>query len=284
MYALSSLAIYSLFLSAGLVSSTEICATSYGDVSNPYPNPDSVAPDVFTVQFQTNVTVNGTIYPPIELTVIREWAPLGVDRFYSLVRDGYYNQAAFFRVVPNFVVQFGIAADPEESSKWDDAIPDDPVVMSNIAWTVSYATSGPNTRTTQIFINYVDNSRLDYGFAPFAVVTSGFETALAITNPTPDSSNGADQDLYYEYGNSWILSTYPNISVITCGTVYVDGGSSSDSSTSHFGWKKRAGIIFGTLLLGALIGAGVLFLLARKGLVSISRHVRESEEQRSLLM
>ena len=92
--------------------STTECPTSYGDVLNPFPNPDTRAPEVFTVQFETNVTLNGTAYPPIVLTVIRQWAPLGVDRFYSLVRDGYYNQAAFFRVVPDFVVQFGIAADP----------------------------------------------------------------------------------------------------------------------------------------------------------------------------
>jgi len=89
--------------------------------------------------------------------------------------------------------------------------------MSNTDWTVSYATSGPDTRTTQLFINYVDNTRLDaLGFAPFARVVSGFETALTVFNPTPDSSDGVNQTFYTKRGNNWILSKYPDISLITC--------------------------------------------------------------------
>ena len=113
-------------------------------------------------------------------------------------------------------VQYGIAADPAETAKWDTTIPDDPVLKSNAQWTVTYATAGPDTRTTQLFINYVNNDQLDdQGFAPFAVVTSGFETALAIVNPTPDSSNGINQMAYTKGGNDWLLSKYPNITLIS---------------------------------------------------------------------
>lgn len=197
----------------------ENCAI-IGTVPNPAPQPDPQAPDRFQVSFDTNVLINNQPAPPIVLQVTRSWAPIGVDRFYSLVQDGYYNQGAFFRVVPNFVVQFGISADPKESAKWDTKIPDDPVVMSNTNWTVSYATAGPDTRTTQLFINYVDNSRLDAsGFAPFAQVISGFETALAIFNPTPDNSDGVNQEMYMHKGNDWMLAKYPAISLITCSKI-----------------------------------------------------------------
>lgn len=113
-------------------------------------------------------------------------------------------------------VQYGIAADPAETAKWDTAIPDDPVLKSNDQWTVTYATAGPDTRTTQLFINYVNNAQLDdQGFAPFAVVTSGFDTALSIVNPTPDSSNGINQAAYTKGGNAWLLDHYPNTTLIT---------------------------------------------------------------------
>lgn len=188
-----------------------------GDISNPTPAPDTNSPESYKVSFTTNVLLDGKAASPIVLEVTRSWAPLGADRFYSLVKDGFYNQAAFFRVVPDFVVQFGISADPKETAKWNTVIPDDPVVVPNANWTVSFATAGPGTRTSQIFINYVDNSRLDAsGFAPFAKVVSGFETALAIVNPTPDNSNGVNQEMYELKGNEWILQKYPTISVITC--------------------------------------------------------------------
>lgn len=191
-----------------------------GTVPNPSPSPDVSSPDKYTVSFETNVQIDGKPAAPIVLEVNRSWAPLGSDRFYSLVKDGFYNQAAFFRVVPNFVVQFGISADPTETAKWNTVILDDPVVVSNTNWTVSFATAGPNTRTSQIFINYVDNSRLDAsGFSPFAKVVSGFETALAIVNPTPGDSDGVNQELYEHKGNEWILQKYPTISLISCTSV-----------------------------------------------------------------
>eukprot|EP01031_Cornospumella_fuschlensis_P035336 gene35336-42818_t len=202
------------------VSAAKNCEV-FGTVPNPSPKSDAVAPEKFNVRFDTNVILaDGTNAEPIVLEVTRAWAPLGVDRFYSLIQDGFYNQAGFFRVVPDFVLQFGISALPEETAKWDTAIKDDPVLVSNTNWTVSYATAGPDTRTTQIFINYVDNSRLDTsGFAPFAKVISGFNTALAVVNPTPGDSNGINQEIYTLKGNEWLLSKYPTVSLATCAEI-----------------------------------------------------------------
>ena len=130
------------------------------------------APDTYRVKL---TTTKGDIV--IEVT--REWAPLGADRFYNLVRAGFYSDAAFFRVLPGFVAQFGISAHPEVSAAWKTArIKDDPVKESNARGTLCFATAGPNTRTTQLFINYGDNSRLDgLGFAPFGKITEGMEVA-----------------------------------------------------------------------------------------------------------
>lgn len=118
----------------------------------------------------------------------------------------------------DFVVQFGIASESEETAKWGTPLEDDPMlVQSNTRGTITYATAGPNTRTTQLFINIGDNAFLDkQGFTPIGTVTSGLDQLQQwITNPTPGSSDGADQSLYEEQGNAWILPHYPNIDIIT---------------------------------------------------------------------
>lgn len=208
-----------LALLSGVAAGTDTCVASYGDVTPATPDP--VAPAEFAIRFDTNVVLSdGSPAEPIIINVTRSWAPLGADHIYSVMSDGFYNCAGFFRVVPDFVVQFGIAASPDETAKWDSAIVDDPVVKSNVPWTVTYATAGADTRTTQLFINTVDNSRLDSdGFAPFGMVTHGFDTVLAIVNPTPDSSDGVGQVEYTKLGNDWLLKKYPNISLITSGTL-----------------------------------------------------------------
>jgi peptidyl-prolyl cis-trans isomerase A (cyclophilin A) len=121
------------------------------------------APETYCVQFETNVNVSSAhaTNVPILINVTRALAPLGADHLYALVSSGFYDQAAFFRVVPAFVVQFGIAAIPALNAKWAAPIKDDPVLGSNTRGTLSYATAGPNTRTTQLFINYADNHFLD---------------------------------------------------------------------------------------------------------------------------
>lgn len=194
------------------------CLPGSHNVNNSYPKSDEKSPAFFTVEFRTTVDLGTDDPTSIVMEVNRTWAPLGVDRFYSLLQDHYFDCAAFFRVVPHFVVQFGIAAEPEESEKWggDSTIPDDPVLESNLQGTVSFATAGPNTRTTQIFVNLADNARLDgMGFAPFAKVTTESLAVLrALYNPTPGDSGGADQGSYEDGGNEWILSEYPNIDII----------------------------------------------------------------------
>jgi peptidyl-prolyl cis-trans isomerase A (cyclophilin A) len=131
------------------------------------------APAVFRVRF---TTTKG----PFVVAVHRAWAPIGADRFYNLVRAGFYDGDRVFRVLPGFVVQFGINGSPKVSKAWRNAdIPDDPVRRSNLPGTISFASAGPNTRTTQVFVNLGSNATLDsYGFAPFGRVTSDM-TAIA---------------------------------------------------------------------------------------------------------
>jgi peptidyl-prolyl cis-trans isomerase A (cyclophilin A) len=193
------------------------CCEIIGNTPNPFPSADAQSPPTYAVRLETNLANNPE---PVVIFVNRSWSPLGADRLFSLVQDGYYNQAAFFRVVPDFVVQFGIAAKPSETTKWNTNIHDDPVLVSNVARTVTYATAGPDTRTAQLFINYIDNSRLDeMGFSPFGIVVSGFDTTLNIYNPTPNDSNGIDQDMYTAKGNDWLLDNYPGTTLITCASL-----------------------------------------------------------------
>jgi len=177
---------------------------------------DPPAPQLFTVEFVTDISDT-----PIIIEVTRSLAPLGADRFYALVQDGFYNQSALFRVVPDFVLQFGISGSSDQNEKWlHNEIKDDPVVGSNTRGTISFATAGPDTRTTQLFINYGDNSRLDgMGFAPFGEVVIGLDVAEAVFNPTPGDSNGVDQDSYEKRGNDWIRENYPGINFILSASI-----------------------------------------------------------------
>lgn len=128
------------------------------------------APDVFKAQF---TTTKGDFV----VEVHRDWSPNGADRFYNLVKNGFYDGAEFFRVVPNFMVQFGISGNPKIAAAWGHAnLRDDPVKEGNKRGRITYAMAGPNTRTTQVFINFRDNSNLDKdGFAAFGEVTDGMD-------------------------------------------------------------------------------------------------------------
>ena len=180
------------------------------------------APDSFLLKFNTDIDGDGTV----TLNITRSWAPIGADHLYALVADKFYDGAAFFRVVPGFVVQFGIAGTPAENTKWSTPIKDDPVVQSNLKYTMSYATAGPNTRTTQLFINYVDNSRLDsMGFAPVGKVVAGSKYLDRVFDPTPGSSGGVDQQSYETKGDTWIHEQYPEINFITTATTTAQQGS-----------------------------------------------------------
>ena len=145
--------------------------------------------------------------------VHRDWAPLGADRFYNLVRNGYFTNAAFFRVVSGFVVQFGLSADPAVNKVWHEArIQDDPVVQSNKRGTLVFATAGPNTRTTQLFINYADNTRLNgMGFAPFGTVVEGMDVVNKIY---PGYRESPRQDLIADQGDAYLKANFPDMDKI----------------------------------------------------------------------
>ena len=168
------------------------------------------APDTFQVRFETSKG-------PFTVEVVRDWAPRGADRFYELVHDKFFDDARFFRVVKGFVVQFGIHKDPEVSARWRQLqFVDDPVKQSNKRGYLSYATSGPNTRTTQVFINLADNARLDArGFAPFGRVTEGMEVVdklyAGYGDSPPMGYYGPDQNKIEAEGNAYLERSFPRL-------------------------------------------------------------------------
>jgi peptidyl-prolyl cis-trans isomerase A (cyclophilin A) len=170
------------------------------------------APAEYDVKF---VTTAGEF----TMHVTRAWAPLGADRFYNLVRHHYYDGNAFFRVLSGFMAQFGMSPFPQVSAAWDNAdIKDDPVVQSNNRGFVSFAMAGPNTRTTQLFINFGNNAPLDKsGFAPFAQVTDGMDVVDKLYNAygegAPDG-RGPDQGLVMQQGRAYLEKNFPKLDVI----------------------------------------------------------------------
>jgi peptidyl-prolyl cis-trans isomerase A (cyclophilin A) len=172
------------------------------------------APDTFQVKF---VTTQGEF----TITVHRDWSPLGADRFYNLVKHHYYDGARAFRVVPGFVVQFGISAYPVVTAAWHEAdIKDDPRGQSNRRGTIVFATSGPNTRTTQVFINLKDNSFLDsQGFTPFGEVDgNGLSVVESFYGQYGDSA-GLDQEPMEKGGETYIAGKWPKLEKITSATL-----------------------------------------------------------------
>ncbi|MGI8744967.1 MAG: peptidylprolyl isomerase [Bryobacteraceae bacterium] len=179
-------------------------------------NPASLnakAPDLYKVKF---TTTKGDFM----VEVHRDWAPLGADRFYNLVKNGFYDDASFFRVLPGFMAQFGISAKPAVSKVWEPAtIKDDPVKQNNKRGYISYATSGPNTRTTQVFINFGDNSgNLDgQGFAPFGMVTEGMDVVDKLHSGYGEGSpggSGPSQDRIQHDGKAYLDKDFPQLDSI----------------------------------------------------------------------
>ncbi len=170
------------------------------------------APKVYRVKFETT---KGDFV----ITVTRGWAPQGADRFYQLVQSRFYDGARFFRVLPGFVAQFGINGDPRTTAKWQKSeIPDDPVVESNTPGMVSFATAGPNTRTTQVFISYGNNARLDkMGFSPFGKVTEGVNVVEQFHSgygEGPPRGSGPDQKRIESEGNAYLIGAFPKLDYI----------------------------------------------------------------------
>jgi len=159
------------------------------------------------------------------IEVHRDWAPLGADRFYNLVKLGYYNDVAFFRVVKGFMVQFGINGDPNANRSWRRAMfKDDPQAkQSNKRGMITFATSGPDQRTTQVFINYADNSRLDsMGFVPFGKIVEGMKVVDALEGMYGEGAPGGSgprQDRIQSEGNAYLHKEFPKLDYIKSATL-----------------------------------------------------------------
>jgi len=172
------------------------------------------APAVFKANFETTA---GTFV----IEVHRDWSPVGADRFYNLVKSGYFDGVKFFRVMPGFMVQFGMHGDPAVNTAWSNArIQDDPVKESNKRGYVTYAKPNmPNARSAQIFINYADNANLDKdGFAPFGKVITGMDVVDKI-NAKYGAAPGNDQGNIASGGNAYLDKTYPGLTAITKATI-----------------------------------------------------------------
>ncbi|MCZ6795099.1 MAG: peptidylprolyl isomerase [Planctomycetota bacterium] len=176
------------------------------------------APDVFQAKFETS-------QGDFVVEVHRDWAPRGADRFYNLVRIGFFDDIRFFRVLNSpphpFMAQFGINGDPAVSSKWTGApIQDDPVEQSNKRGFITFATSGPNSRTTQVFISYSDNSRLDKdGFAPFGQVVEGMNVVDSLHGGYGEGRTAPNQGLIQSQGNAYLEAQFPKLDFVNRATI-----------------------------------------------------------------
>ncbi|MGO9591972.1 MAG: peptidylprolyl isomerase [Candidatus Acidiferrales bacterium] len=178
------------------------------------------APDVYDVKF---TTTKGDFV----VEVNRAWAPIGADRFYNLVKHGFFTGAPFFRVVSGFMIQFGLTPDPAVNRAWQSAnIKDDPVTQSNKPGYLTFATAGPNPRTTQLFINFGNNTFLDnQGFAPFGQVTSGMDVVKNLYSGYGEQPN---QGAITSQGKAYIEKNFPKIDSIVSATV-VPAAAASES-------------------------------------------------------
>jgi len=178
------------------------------------------APPMFDVKFDTS---RGTFIVRVE----REWAPRGADRFYNLALNGYYDEVRFFRVIEGFMAQFGIHGEPRVAAAWrGERIVDDPVRTSNARGTLSFATAGPNTRTTQLFINYSDNAFLDdMGFAPIGKVIEGMDVVDALYSGYGEGAprgRGPDQGEIQRRGNAYLAERFERLDHIKSASIVQD--------------------------------------------------------------
>ena len=175
------------------------------------------APATYKVKMDTSKGV-------FTITVHRDWAPIGADRFYNLVKAGFYDEVRFFRVLPDFMAQFGIHGRPSVMEAWRPArLKDDPVKQSNLRGYVTFATGGPNTRTTQLFINFKDNAPLDrQGFAPIGEVTDGMTIVDSLYSGYGEGAprgKGPDQGAMNMEGNAYLAKSFPKLDYIKSATI-----------------------------------------------------------------
>lgn len=175
------------------------------------------APDKYKVKFETT-------QGDVVIDVTRAWAPNGADRFFNLVKIGYFQDIAFFRVVEDFMAQFGIHGEPDVNTAWRMArIDDDPVKESNKRGFVTFATSGPNSRTVQMFINFKDNSQLDgQGFSPIGKVVEGMDVVDKLYKGYGEGAPrgmGPDQGRIQAQGNSYLKSAFPKLDYVKTASI-----------------------------------------------------------------
>jgi peptidyl-prolyl cis-trans isomerase A (cyclophilin A) len=192
-----------------------------------------------------------------------EWAPLGADRFKTLVQQGFYDKARFFRVIAHFMAQFGISGDPKVSASWHGKdILDDPVQVRNSRGRLTFATSGPNMRGTQIFVNFKDNHFLDsQGFAPFAEVVDGMDVVDKLYNGYGEGhpeGNGPAQDRLEAEGNAYLNSNYPKLSYIESAAIIATLGQAVGSEAQSFYTAHRAFVLSCEVALGILASVAAM--------------------------
>jgi len=203
------------FMSALALAAFAVPASAQ-DLSNP-PALREQAPPVYKAKFDTT---KGTFV----VEVHRDWAPNGADRFYNLVKNGFYDNVRFFRVISGFMVQFGIHGDPKISAPWREAqLKDDPVKQSNKRGYITYAMAGPNTRTSQVFINFGDNASLDsQGFSPFGRVVTGMEVVDKLNAEYGEGAprgRGPDQSRMQMEGNAYLTKDFSRLDYVKKATI-----------------------------------------------------------------
>jgi peptidyl-prolyl cis-trans isomerase A (cyclophilin A) len=191
-------------------------AQSQGKLGNPAALNEK-APATYKAKFETS---KGAFVVEVQ----RDWAPNGADRFYNLVKNGFFDDVRFFRVVKGFMVQFGINGDPNVSAQWRPArIKDDPVRQSNKRGYITYATSGPDSRTTQVFINFDDNAGLDgQGFSPFGRIVSGMNVVDALNAEYGEGAprgRGPDQSRIQMEGNAYLNKDFSRLDFVKKATI-----------------------------------------------------------------
>ena len=203
-------------LMSALAVATLAVPASAQNLSNPAALREQ-APPVYKAKFDTTKGV-------FVIEVQRDWAPNGADRFYNLVKNGFYDNVRFFRVISGFMVQFGIHGDPKVSAPWREAqLKDDPVKQSNKRGYITYAMAGPNTRTSQVFINFGDNASLDsQGFSPFGRVISGMEVVDKLNAEYGEGAprgRGPDQSRMQMEGNAYLTKDFARLDYVKKATI-----------------------------------------------------------------
>ncbi len=185
---------------------TQVADKAKKKVSAP-PKKAEKAPKKYYAVFETSKG-------PFIIEVKRSWAPLGADQFYNLLKTGFYDDNRFFRVMPDFVIQWGISGNPKATDNWKRPIKDDAVVASNLKWYVTYATSGKDTRTAQVFVNMKDNRFLDAkGFAPFGKVVRGREVLSKLYSQYGEKPSGKQPEIK-KGGNKFLKDAFPKLDYI----------------------------------------------------------------------